>query len=131
MTRHLLSIIEEKVVRIPESGCWIWPEGRHARLGGMNVPRFMLAQKLGREPKVCCHKCDVPWCVNPDHLYDGDYRTNMQDAIERGQWVHYNSKKTECPKCGAPYIRTDGKKTRCKPCEKKYQEAYRAKNLAL
>jgi hypothetical protein len=32
------------------------------------------------------HKCDVPHCVNPDHLYLGTQAQNVKDMIDRGRW---------------------------------------------
>lgn len=31
------------------------------------------------------HRCDVPACIRPDHLYVGDHARNMADRQERGR----------------------------------------------
>jgi hypothetical protein len=41
------------------------------------------------------HKCDVPRCVNPSHLYFGDYADNAKDRESRGR--SWQSKVTHCP----------------------------------
>lgn len=35
---------------------------------------------------VIMHTCDVPRCISPEHLVDGSYKENIQDAIQKGRW---------------------------------------------
>ncbi|MEV5015384.1 HNH endonuclease [Streptomyces sp. NPDC053780] len=78
-----------------ESGCWVWTAFRSNGYGKFNVNgrmvrahRWMLEYTLGRElspDEVACHTCDNPSCVNPGHLYVGDYTTNRLDVTARGR----------------------------------------------
>ncbi len=62
-----------------------WWNGRTGR-----ACRFILEHKLGRvlnRDELPCHTCDVPGCVNPEHLFAGTQATNIQDAWNKGRAV--------------------------------------------
>ena len=76
--------------------CWLWtgaPCGsyNYGRIGtGPNVimaHKFSYELHYGKIPDglQVLHKCDVALCVNPDHLFLGTQKDNMQDAIEKGR----------------------------------------------
>jgi hypothetical protein len=76
--------------------CWIWQDkldkdgygkiwirGRNER-----AHRFIYEQTYGPLPPdhFACHTCDVPYCVNPEHLFAGTQLDNVHDAIAKGRW---------------------------------------------
>lgn len=84
-------------VRQLDSGCWEWTgarcgerqgRGQSSLPGGRKTLAYRVAWILHRGPipsgmKVC-HRCDVPLCVNPDHLFLGTQKENIQDAVKKG-----------------------------------------------
>ena len=58
----------------------------------MHVARFVVFSEAGIWPESACHDCDNPRCWAPHHLYAGDQRTNMQDAVKRGRWRNQYTK---------------------------------------
>ena len=110
---------------ITETGCWIYMGG----LDDKGYPRNKAHRTaLGLSPhdgKHACHKCDVPSCINPDHLYVGTPATNARDRSARGR--HRNQQKRCCPKCGGDYrVGADGKR-KCPACSAKNTAANRAR----
>lgn len=45
--------------------------------------------------KMVLHHCDNPGCVNPPHLYLGDFARNMQDKADRRRVAGENHPKSK------------------------------------
>ena len=108
------------------SGCWLWighttgnpnPKFRYGTV--VQNKKRILAHRLswelnnkGKIPngKFVCHKCDIPLCVNPNHLFLGDAITNMLDREKKGRgpqgernWCT-KLKETDIPKIRQLYL---------------------------
>lgn len=96
-TAHFMS-------KVRKNGCWQWQESLVARgygrywMNGRCVTAHRAAYVLlkGDIPmgKSVLHTCDNRGCMNPDHLYLGDHKDNMDDCIRRGR--HYKQRETRC-----------------------------------
>jgi hypothetical protein len=40
------------------------------------------------------HKCDIPRCFNPEHLFQGTQKDNVRDSVVKGR--HKEVRKTHC-----------------------------------
>lgn len=89
---------EEKVVRDPNSGCWLWSgclsRGDYGKIGsggnrGQTLPAHRVAFEIYRGPipdGLCTlHKCDVRACVNPDHLFLGTKKDNTAAMMAKNR----------------------------------------------
>src|SRR5882672_8799966 len=82
-------------------GCWLWTGGTagkmHHGVFGVRDPegkmrttyahRFSWEIHKGPIPSGMwvLHRCDVPRCVRPDHLFLGTQQDNMDDMIRKGR----------------------------------------------
>lgn len=76
-------------------GCWIWQGALTAKgygvisVEGKSERAHRISYRIfGRPiPKGLhvLHKCDVPSCVNPDHLFVGTDADNMEDRKSKGR----------------------------------------------
>lgn len=95
---------------VDENGCHIYSGGKSDSGHGivwMQNKRYRahrLMYELFVEPvptgHVVRHKCDVPSCVNLDHLELGTQADNLRDMVARGR--HWKQQVTHCPE-GHPY----------------------------
>jgi len=82
-------------VQKSENGCWIW-SGTRTKFGhgmfsvdGKQVYTHRLSWEMHNGPIPdglhVLHRCDVPSCVRPDHLFLGTQADNIRDMVEKGR----------------------------------------------
>lgn len=96
MRKTLKERFEEKFYITP--GCWIWAacvtEAGYGQIGLKN--KVLYAHRVSWELYYreipdglnVLHKCDVPGCVNPSHLFLGTHQDNTADMVSKGRGVN-------------------------------------------
>ncbi len=95
-TKSFEERLERHIERIPESGCWIWTGAilsngygkfRDANMKSALAHRATYEYYKGKidAEKYICHTCDIPSCVNPNHLFEGTPTENQQDSKSKGR----------------------------------------------
>lgn len=81
---------------IKTAACWLWKSCKPTQYGSFSFEgkqhhahHFSYQVAKGTIPArmVIRHTCDVPSCVNPDHLIIGTQSENALDAVRRGRII--------------------------------------------
>lgn len=85
----------DKIASDKSSGCWMWQGARSGgrygsfRHDGRSRKAHRVAYELFRGDVPAglnvLHTCDVPQCVNPDHLWVGTQADNAADMVAKGR----------------------------------------------
>ena len=95
--------IEMQSIPEPNSGCWLWTgaiKSDRQPYGSMTIgSRTDGTRSVVRAHRIAfeafhgpipdgmevCHSCDMPICVNPDHLFAGTRQDNVDDRERKGR----------------------------------------------
>lgn len=80
--------------------CWVWTGSRDEEYGygiigrkingkRKNLRAHVISYEFKNGPigagMFVLHRCDHPWCVNPNHLFIGSIKDNVDDMVKKGR----------------------------------------------
>lgn len=90
---HVNSELLDKLlsgVRFLDSGCWVRGNDSSIYTKVDGRPAHRVSYELLTGKKLYhqgCHSCDIPACINPEHIFDGTQSQNMKDAVKKGRMI--------------------------------------------
>ena len=108
LTPKQISNFWSKVTVKKDDECWLWKGALNKGYGwvkingktlGAHSVSWMIKNGELQPELFCCHKCDVPNCVNPNHLFVGTPKDNMTDMISKGRQDYTKCRKGENHVC--------------------------------
>lgn len=92
---QFFSHFDDKIIPISESGCWVWTGTLtdtgygEVKVSGIKSLAHRIAYTCAKglipEGMMVRHSCDIPCCVNPNHLSVGSQMDNMDDMKSRSR----------------------------------------------
>lgn len=139
--RTLLERFEQKYIPEPNSGCWFWVGSLthdgypRIKVAGKSIGGHRVSFELFKGPIAegleVDHRCNMPCCVNPDHL---DAVTPLENFERCGNPLNLNRLKQACGR-GHPfagenlYVDASGKRG-CQTCRREAKQRHRRKHAA-
>lgn len=97
--------------------CWLWAATPPTQYGSISLNgktymahrlSYILANGPIDDGRLVCHKCDIPGCVRPDHLFLGTHADNSLDMVAKGRSVSPSKRRKRKP-YGSYYTYIAGK----------------------
>lgn len=138
---HTMKTVEQRFLEKVNKtdSCWLWTAGKSwdgygkFSLNCQSKRAHIIAFQLFKGPipngKLVCHThTGNRHCVNPEHLYAGTPKDNMQDCVKDGTWTNGNKNKTHCKRGHEftnenTYLRKNNVRE-CKTCIKEGRKKY-------